>query len=220
MKNIVGKIIDKLSIAKLLIAAGFAVTATTIALVVKALKKRLAAKRAKAMAQPISLSELEDEIEEIEEAVEETDSDDNFDEIPEIWIMDEPEESAEDPFGTFDNTLGDNEIEIEEETTDLQNTEPELDDDWYKKTLANLFEDPELLEPDEEFEDPFAMHLSPEERKQVEWAISQCKHLSKECARMIRKNTDPARAKEIDKLKRMADITSADLCIEYGLSPF
>ena len=217
MKNIVGKIIDKLSIAKLLIDAGFEVTATTIALVVKALKKRLAAKRARATAQPISLSELE---EEIEEAVEETDSDDSLEEIQEIWIMDGTEESVEDPFGTFDNTLSDNEIEIEEETTDLQNTEPELDDEWYKKTLANLFEDPELLEPDEEFEDPFAIQLSPEERKQVEWAISQCKNLSKECTRMSRKNTDPARAKEIDKLKRMADITSADLCIEYGLSPF
>ena len=116
--------------------------------------KATTAKREKATAHPISLSELEDEIGEIEEAVEETDSDDNFDEIPEIWIMDEPEESVEDPFGTFDNTLSDNEIEIEEETTDLQNTEqnsePELDDEWYKKTLADLFNDESFLEPDEE----------------------------------------------------------------------
>ena len=187
MKNIVGKIIDKLSIAKLLIAAGFAVTATTIALVVKALKKRLAAKREKATAQPISLSELE---EEIEEAVEETDSDDSFEETPEIWIMDEPEESVEDPFGTFDNTLSDNEIEIEEETTDLQNTEqnsePELDDEWYKKTLADLFNDESFLEPDEEYENPVMSQFSPEEIKKAKFAIEQCEKMSDKIHKKIR----------------------------------
>ena len=187
MKNIVGKIIDKLSIAKLLIAAGFAATATTIALVVKALKKRLAAKRAKAMAQPISLSELE---EEIEEAVEETDSDDSFEETPEIWIMDDTEESVEDPFGTFDNTLSDNEIEIEEETTDLQNTEqnsePELDDEWYKKTLADLFNDESFLEPDEEYENPVMSQFSPEEIKKAKFAIEQCEKMSDKIHKKIR----------------------------------
>ena len=217
MKNIIGKIIDKLSIAKLLIAAGFAVTATTIALVVKALKKRLAAKKAKATAHPISLSELEDEIEEIEEAVEETDSDDSFEETPEIWIMDDTEESVEDPFGTFDNTVRETGNEVGEETADLQNIEPELDDEWYKKTLANLFNDESFLEPDEEYENPVMSQFSPEEIKKAKFAIEQCEKMSDKIGKKIREIGLENCPSEYRKLKRQAALANIRLRTHYGI---
>lgn len=202
MKDIISKIIDKISIAKILIAAGIAVTATTIALAIKALKKRIAAKKAKPVVhvQAIKLSELdevtfEDTEEEIVEKEPETDimdseefedeleeSDIRQDDIESSTVMVEESDPIEMGFGAMPFTNDTSKMDLAS-----QSNEQEFDDEWYKKTLADLLNDESFLEPDEEYEDPFASKLSPEERKKAEFAIEQCKKMSDKIHEKIRK---------------------------------
>ena len=202
MKDIISKIIDKISIAKVLIAAGIAVTATTIALAIKALKKRLAAKKAKPVApvQAIKLSDLEDttfedtEDELVEEESESVinDSEEFEDELEESDIRQEDIELSSvmveesDPiemgFGAMPFTNDTSKIDLAS-----QSNEQEFDDEWYKKTLADLLNDESFLEPDEEYINPFAPKLSPEERKKVEFAIEQCEKMSDKIGEKIQK---------------------------------
>lgn len=203
MKDIISKIIDKISIAKILIAAGIAVTATTIALAIKALKKRLAAKKVKpvAPAQVIKLSELEedktfedteDELVEEEPETDIIDSEEFEDELEESDIRQEDIELSSvmveesDPiemgFGAMPFTNDTSKIDLAS-----QSNEQEFDDEWYKKTLADLLNDESFLEPDEEYINPFAPKLSPEERKKVEFAIEQCEKMSDKIGEKIQK---------------------------------
>lgn len=230
MKDIISKIIDKISIAKVLIAAGIAVTATTIALAIKALKKRLAAKKVKPVApiQAIKLSDLdevtfedtEEEIVEEEPGDDIIDSEESEDELEELSDMVEDTEvppikvEEADPvemgFGsivfTNDNTKKD---------LDAQKSEQKLDDEWYKKTLANIFDDESFLEPEEEYVDPFESEHTPEEIEQARWAVLQCEKLIEKLSSPAYKNSE--RCHEYAKLVREAMMTQTSLRLNYQI---